>query len=460
MITEQGWARIRGILRRRRLPIAAVTAITLAAAVLLIGRLQPRYRASAVVRALESQPAREYVPPPAVEQLGERLRTLRVSLIARPLLAQVAEDLRQGQASGHGKGPAHNVNPDRLVEDMRSRLEVKVEGEDTFLITYDDADPERAQAVANTLARRFIEQQVARRQAVARGTYEALAAEEKRLTPEVQALESRIRDFKFAHYGALPEQQEQNLRLLDQTTLEINIQSTNVDYQNDRRRQLIIAAIAPLRHQEEQLNTALHEARTKYLPDHPEVKRILSEYEQTRATRIAEEQRLRHLMRTGSPELIALDGEIGRTQSLLDGLRQRQTDVRQRVAETAQNGQQLGRMQADYDATRAKLDTVRSRLRDAELALGLEKELAGLRYELVEGALLPVAPVFPNRPTLALGGIVLALALGLGLGFLLDRADSRIYAPAEMLALGRPIPLLACIPEFDTDIKPRQQRSA
>ncbi|HEX2573247.1 MAG TPA: hypothetical protein VH877_27100 [Polyangia bacterium] len=451
MITEQGWARIRGVLRRRRLPIAAVTAITLALAVLFIGRLQPRYRASAVVRALESQPAREYVPPPAIEQLGERLRTLRVALIARPLLAQVAGELHQSN------GPAHGMNPERLVEDLRSRLEVKVEGDDTFLITYDDADPARAQAVVNTLAKRFIEQQVMRRQAIARGTYEALAAEEKRLAPEVQTLETRIREFKFAHYGALPEQQEQNLRVLDQTTLEANIQSTNLDYQNDRRRQLIIAAIAPLRQQEEQLNTQLHEVRTKYLPDHPEVKRIAAEYEQTRATRIAEEQRLRHQMRTGSPELIALDGEIGRTQSLLDGLRQRQGDVRRRVAETAQNGQLLGRMQADYDSLRAKLETVRTRLRDAELALGVEKELAGLRYELVEGALLPGAPVFPNRPTLALGGILLALGLGLGLGFLLDRADSRIYAPAEMLALGRPIPLLACIPEFDADT---QQRSA
>jgi uncharacterized protein involved in exopolysaccharide biosynthesis len=349
------------------------------------------------------------------------------------------------------------MNPERLVEDMRGRLEVKVEGEDTFLITYDDPDPERAQAVVNTLARNFIQQQVERRHAVARGTYDALAAEEKRLAPEVQALESRIREFKFAHYGSLPEQLEQNLRLLDQTTLEINIHSTNLDFQNDRRRQLIIAAIAPLRQQEEQLNTALHDVRTKYLPDHPEVKRISAEYEQTRSSRLAEEQRLRHQMRTGSPELIALDGEIGRTQSLVDSLRQRQSDVRRRVGETAQNGQQLGRMQADHDAIRAKLDTVRSRLRDAELALGLEKELAGLRYELVEGALLPAAPVFPNRPTLALGGILLALALGLGFGFLLDRADSRIYAPAEMLALGRPIPLLACIPEFEPDIK---QRSA
>jgi succinoglycan biosynthesis transport protein ExoP len=450
MITEQGWARVRGVLRRRRLPIAAVTAITLAAAVLLIGRLQPRYRASAVVRALESQPAREYVPPPAVEQLGERLRTLRVAMMARPLLAKVAAELG-------AKGGSHGMPPDRMVEDMRTRLEVKVEGEDTFLLTYDDADPQRAQAVVNALARHFMEDQVTRRQAVARGTQGALATEEQRLTPEVRALESQLRDFKLAHYGSLPEQQEQNLRLLDQTTLEINIQSTNLDYENERRRQLIIAAIAPLRHQEEQLNTALHDVRTKYLPEHPEVKRIEAEYDQTHAARLAEEQRLRHQMRTGSPELIALDSEIGRTQSLLTGLRERQTEVRRRVAETAQNGQQLARMQADHDAARAKLDTVRSRLRDAELAVGLEKELAGLRYELVEGALVPAAPVFPNRPTLALGGILLALALGLGLGFLLDHADSRIYAPMEMLALGRPIPLLACIPEFEPDIK---QRSA
>ena len=62
-----------------------------------------------------------------------------------------------------------------------------------------------------------------------------------------------MREFKTKHYGALPEQQESNLRTLDQTTMEVNIQSTNLDMDQERRRQLLAAAMSPLRHQEETL---------------------------------------------------------------------------------------------------------------------------------------------------------------------------------------------------------------
>ena len=51
--------------------------------------------------------------------------------------------------------------------------------------------------------------------------------------------------------------------------------------------------MSPLRHQEDQLLSSLHEARTKYLPDHPEVRRIQAEFDQTKASRIEEEKTLR-----------------------------------------------------------------------------------------------------------------------------------------------------------------------
>src|SRR4029079_18659168 len=83
----------------------------------------------------------------------------------------------------------------------------------------------------------------------------------------------------------------------------------------------------------------------------------------------------------------------------------------------------------------------------------LETGLSQMRYDLVESAMLPRAPVYPNRPLLGLGAILLALGLGLGLGFALDRADPRIFAPSELATLGRPLELLACIPDLDaTDV--------
>ena len=439
MITEQGFARVRGVLRRRRLPIVAVAVVSLAAAVVVIGKLQPRYRAAAVVRALEAQPAREYVTPTVAEPLGERLKTLRLGLLARPLLGEVGDEL----------GMTQGKNRDQVVDGMRSRLEVKVEGEDTFLITYEDSDPARAQQVVNGVARRFMDRQVAYRRDLANATTKALADEVERLRPAVEKSEKALRDFKLAHYGSLPEQQEQNLRMLDQTTVEVNIQETNLDLGNEHRRQLIIGSFSPMRHQEEVLLTQLHEVRTKYVADHPEVRRVEKEYSATKAARIEEERTLRAQARAHNPELVSLEGELQRTQAILAGLRSRQEELRRRVNDTAKNGQVVAALQADYDAIHGKQQNVISRLRDAELSSGLERGLANLRYDLVESASLPSSSVFPNRPLLGMVALLLCLGLSLSVGFALDRADSKIYSPAELVTLDRPIEVLACIPDIE-----------
>ena len=128
-----------------------------------------------------------------------------------------------------------------------------------------------------------------------------------------------MREFKTKHYGALPEQQESNLRTLDQTTMELNIQSTNLDMDQERRRTLLAAAMSPLRHQEETLAGELYEAQTKYTSDNPEVKKIRAEYESVHAQRLEDEKGLNDKVRRNNPELSALEGEIGRTKSMIAG---------------------------------------------------------------------------------------------------------------------------------------------
>src|SRR5262249_42332184 len=148
---------------------------------------------------------------------------------------------------------ALHTSRDAVVEAMRSRMEVKLEGDDTFLLTYEDGDAARARAVANGVAAHFVDHAVEQRMQAARATRAALVEELERLRPELARRERVVREFKMAHYGSLPEQQEENLRTLDQTTMEINIQSTNLDTSEERRRQLLLGAASALRAQEAQL---------------------------------------------------------------------------------------------------------------------------------------------------------------------------------------------------------------
>jgi uncharacterized protein involved in exopolysaccharide biosynthesis len=440
MISEHGIHRIRGMLRRRRLSVAAAAAAVLVGSALFIGKTERVYRASAVLRALESQPAKEYVAPTMAEQVGERLKTLRLAVMARPILDAVVADLHLDRAYGK--------SAPEVVDEMRTRMEVKVEGEDTFLLTYEDSDAVRAREVVNQVVNRFIADQVERRNEVATATERALRDEVERLRPQLAQLEGKVRDFKLAHYGSLPEQQEENLRTLDQTTMEVNIQATNLDLEEEHRRQLLLSAMSPMRHQEDQLATQLHEALTKYTPDHPEVHSIQSELSRVREARLVDERRLR-ANAGADPELVALDGQISRSRAQVHALRSRQAEVRSRLADTAKNGQALMALTTDLDAVRAKYQGAIGKLHEAELAVKLEQGLRGLRYDTVEGAAQPMHPVRPNRPLMALGALALAALLGLGVGFAKDFADTSIHTPDELAALGHPVDVLACVPELE-----------
>ena len=439
-MSELGMEKVRGVFRRRKIPIIATAVGVLGVAAALIYQVEPGYKASAVIRVGEVQPAKEYVAPTVAEQVGERLKSLRLAVMARPIVLEAANSL------GIIRDPK---KAEEIVDDIKSRMDVKVEGEDTFLLTYADPNPEKAKAVVNKVSELFMKHHVERREEVATATVAAFKAELATLQPQMEEADKAVREFKTKHYGSLPEQQESNLRTLDQTTMELNIQSTNLDMDQERRRSLLAAAMSPLRHHEETLAGQLYEAKTKYTADNPEVKKVQAEYESVHAQRLEDERGLNDKVRRNNPELMALEGEIGRTKSMVSGLRQRQADVRARVDQTAKNGQELAGLQSTYDGIKEKYNLTLSHIRDAELAAGLEKGLASLRFDLVEGATVPQHAMSPNRPLLGLGAILLAIALGLGVGFALDANDSSIRDPEQLRDLTMTTPILAVIPKVD-----------
>jgi len=231
--------------------------------------------------------------------------------------------------------------------------------------------------------------------------------------------------------------------------MEINIQSTNLDMDQERRRALLASSMSPLRHQEENLSGNLYDARTKYTEDNPEVKRIQAELNRVHNQRLEDERGLNDHLRRNNPELAALEGDIGRTKAMLSGLRQRQSDVRSRVDATAHNGQDLAMLQANYDGLKDKYNMTLSHIRDAELSASLEKGLAAMRFDLVESASVPQHPMSPNRPLLGLGAILLALALGLGMGFALDANDTSVRDPEQLRDIAATTPILAIIPRVE-----------
>src|SRR3954471_24189097 len=92
-MNELGIAKLRGVIRRRKIPILAAMVGTLGISAAIISQIEPGYKASAVIRAGEVQPAKEYVAPTVAEQMGERLKSLRLAVMAKPVVTEAAKQL-------------------------------------------------------------------------------------------------------------------------------------------------------------------------------------------------------------------------------------------------------------------------------------------------------------------------------------------------------------------------------
>lgn len=89
----------------------------------------------------------------------------------------------------------------------------------------------------------------------------------------------------------------------------------------------------------------------------------------------------------------------------------------------------------DYQNAQAKYQEVRAEQREAELAENLEQDRKGERFVLVEPPTLPIEPSSPNRPALALVGLILALGTGAGVVLLMESLDGAIHGDKQLTAI-------------------------
>jgi hypothetical protein len=121
---------------------------------------------------------------------------------------------------------------------------------------------------------------------------------------------------------------------------------------------------------------------------------------------------------------------------------------------SAARSPELQNVQADYQAARATLDTLQKRYDEARLAANIEGGPVAQEYRLLETAVPPSFAIGPNRMRLFLGGIVVALAVALGMALVLERLDTAFYSVDDLRRFTR-VPVLASIPRIDT---PRETR--
>ncbi|MDD5672173.1 MAG: GNVR domain-containing protein, partial [Candidatus Omnitrophica bacterium] len=110
-------------------------------------------------------------------------------------------------------------------------------------------------------------------------------------------------------------------------------------------------------------------------------------------------------------------------------------DFEKLVSSVPRQEQHMAELQRDYDVQARIYDSLLQRLETAKISQTLEDADKGPSFKVLEPARLPLVPVKPNKPLMALGGLAVGVALGLIAVYLLDLSNTSIRNLEEAAAL-------------------------
>lgn len=187
----------------------------------------------------------------------------------------------------------------------------------------------------------------------------------------------------------------------------------------------------------------------KYSPDHPDVvakKRLIEQLQ----TQLALADSGAPDVKPNSPSYIFLDNQLSTLRMEKSQLQQETASLSQQVAKLDQALSDAPAVEKEYvqlqrtlQSTQDKYLDLKLKLREAELAGALEQGLKGQRFTLLEPAVIPEAPISPNRPILIIVGFILAMAAGIGSAVVLEALDQSISTEKTLIAVTGSPPLVS-----------------
>jgi len=447
------------VVRRRKWWLIVPIVLSVVVGLALVRFLPKEYRSSTTLGV-----AAPIVSPSLVNQTTpldnqERMRALSQQLVSLPILARVVreEQLGSGAPNDPRVGKLRRAIEVTVPEPVATTNEIR--RLDTFVVSYSDADPARAQRIANRLATVFVDENSKLRAEHAEDTSAFIATQFRASQARLADLEARLRTAKEAHMGRLPEQTAANLQTLSGLRMQLESNATALRGEQDRlsmiERQIEgmkqgsgdaifvprgSEAALPPETRVVTLQRELTTARGIYTDKHPEIRRLEDELANARKDVVTERQRpaadrLAQLQTDPAYRQLVADREMARLRvreiQLTGNDVQRQIGQYQaRVEAAPMVEQQLATLQRDYDLEKMQYSELSSKLHASTIAENVERNRSGEQFTILYPASYPNEPTKPVPWRVMLlsiaAGLCLGGALSLGRAFL-DRSVHDVH---------------------------------
>lgn len=386
----------------------------------------------------------------AVEQLDiiEQRLTTRANLIDMANRFNVFENIRE-------------MEPDNVVQAMRNATQIRLtsggrngDRATLMIISFESRFPRVAANVVNEYVTLVLDENAKFRVGRAENTLEFFQQEVARLDDDLDRQSAEIARFKSENANALP--QDQASRLGRQSLLQERLGRLESDLATGKKeREDLVeqfettgrisdrSATQRSPHEEQLIvnRAELQSLREDYADNNPRIIRLQSQIDRLEAIVAAqkssgesvegetptssEQALLDATLAQIDSRLEALQSEIETTAAALD-------ELQQNISRSASNAIRLAELERDYDIIQTRYGSAVSNLNAARMSERLESTAQGQRISVIESANVPRVPSGPDRPRIAILGVLAGIALAAGYFMLLEFLNRAVRRPAEL----------------------------
>ncbi|MBM4301149.1 MAG: hypothetical protein FJ121_06415 [Deltaproteobacteria bacterium] len=509
-----------------------IPAVVVLVAAILVARLLPSiYQSSSTILIEEQQIPQEFVRSTVTGFADQRIQSLTQQILSRVKLGEIIKQFNLYPEM------REKFTREEILEKMRDDIKLDTISADiadrkggrrptqaavtiAFSISYRGKDPGTVQKVSGTLASLYLEQNLKIREAQAQSTTQFLEAELKQLQERIKVLGEKITAFKGQHEGLLPEQQSFNREQAARLEMEIK-QLDNTARNAEERKNYLEGQIATVSPDStftgspgervmgpadrlKALEVSLADLRSKFAPDHPDIRKVLREIAELKRlsgatdgsmvarrkklaqlkTELAEKQgkysdqhpevkKLKNeialleqepksvsgpkpVTEAENPAYISLAIQIKSAETDISAFRRQQSELkdkqqmyRQRLEAAPKVEQEYLALARDYQNAHSKHQEVMNKILEARISEGMEEHQKGEKFTLIDPASFPEKPVSPKRWLIFLAGVIMSLGAGLGAVALAEHVDRSVKSSDELARLTG-LPVLGSIIRMQT----------
>jgi len=460
---------------QRKFFVAVVFAV-ISISIVLVGTKWPKQFASSTTIFVEE----ENILGPLMQGAAVQTDVIDRASIAREIIFGHNIMYKLLEEEGLKEKYPDPVKQERLMESIKSRLNIANVRNNLIKIEYHDGDPESAFRITDQIAKLFIEESLADKSRQSIDAFEFIDKQVQEYKKKLQKAEEELEKFRSENVDAQPGiagsigRHSAELRTrkeqITQELKEAKIRKTSLKLQlsGEAQASSVFSRSEQYKTRIAELQGQLDTLRLSYHESYPDIAQLKAQIQDLRnAVVIADQESSTNQVTTiderilSNPVYQQLQRNLYDTNTNIQMLNARllhTDDAIQKNLERARSvekfGARLTELTRDYDVNSESYSDLISRREQARVSMNLDKDRKGLSLRIDEQAYLPHSPSGVRFLHFLLIGPVLGLVIPMGIIFLIIQFSPAIRSESSISEhLG--IPVLASTSHLSTPFESR-----